>query len=184
LDSAPRSPNGFLSSLVADDYELIRPHLRTTELAQELVLVEVGETLRRAYLPHRGVISLIVIPWGLALALVSNLFGTYGALSMRQLAVPILFGAGWGIAQVLFGISVTRLGLGLAYAIIVGLGALLGTLVPLFVQQHELTGVRADGVAVRLSACIVCAVEGGLITRLDEYFDSAQVAKFIGAAAA
>ena len=53
-----------------------------------------------------------------------------------------------------------------------------------FVQQHELTGVRADGVAVRLSACIVCAVEGGLITRLDEYFDSAQVAKFIGAAAA
>ena len=60
MDSAPRSPNGFLSSLVADDYELIRPHLRTAELAQELVLVEVGETLRRAYLPHRGVISLIV----------------------------------------------------------------------------------------------------------------------------
>jgi CRP-like cAMP-binding protein len=60
LDSAPRSANGFLSSLVADDYELIRPHLRTTELPQELALVEVGETLKRAYLPHRGVISLIV----------------------------------------------------------------------------------------------------------------------------
>jgi ketosteroid isomerase-like protein len=53
-----------------------------------------------------------------------------------------------------------------------------------FVQQHELTGVRTDGVAVRLTACIVCAVEDGRITRLDEYFDSAQVAKFIGAAAA
>jgi ketosteroid isomerase-like protein len=51
-----------------------------------------------------------------------------------------------------------------------------------FVQQHELRGVRADGAAVRLTACIVCAVEGGLITRLDEYFDSAQVAKFVGAA--
>ncbi|HXQ14341.1 MAG TPA: nuclear transport factor 2 family protein [Caulobacteraceae bacterium] len=51
-----------------------------------------------------------------------------------------------------------------------------------FVQQHDLTGVRADGVAVRLTACLVCAVEGGLITRLDEYFDSAQVAKFVGAA--
>ena len=47
-----------------------------------------------------------------------------------------------------------------------------------FVQQHELRGVRADGVAVRLSACIVCAVGGGRITRLDEYFDSAQVAEF------
>jgi ketosteroid isomerase-like protein len=53
-----------------------------------------------------------------------------------------------------------------------------------FVQQHELTGVRTDGVAVRLTACIVCAVEDGRITRLDEYFDSAQVAKFVGTAAA
>jgi ketosteroid isomerase-like protein len=47
-----------------------------------------------------------------------------------------------------------------------------------FVQQHELRGVRGDGVAVRLAACIVCAVEDGRITRLDEYFDSAQVAEF------
>jgi CRP-like cAMP-binding protein len=60
LESAPRSPNGFLSSLAAEDYELIRPHLRTADLAQEFVLVEVNETLKRAYLPHRGVISLVV----------------------------------------------------------------------------------------------------------------------------
>jgi len=60
LDSAVRSPNGFLSSLAANDFELIRPHLRTVELIPALVLVEVGEPLKRAYLPHRGVISLIV----------------------------------------------------------------------------------------------------------------------------
>ena len=60
MDSVPRSPNGFLSSLTADDFELIRPHIRTVDLAQEMVLVEVDETLKRAYLPHKGVISLIV----------------------------------------------------------------------------------------------------------------------------
>jgi CRP-like cAMP-binding protein len=60
MDSALRSPNGFLSSLPVDDFELIRPHLRTVDLIQESVLVEVGETLRRVYLPHRGVISLVV----------------------------------------------------------------------------------------------------------------------------
>jgi CRP-like cAMP-binding protein len=60
LDSVPRSPNGFLSSLAADDFELIRPYLRTVDLAQQSVLVEVEETLKRAYLPHRGVISLAV----------------------------------------------------------------------------------------------------------------------------
>ena len=60
MDSAPRSPNGFLSSLSADDFELIRPHLRIIDLSQDMVLVEVDETLKRAYLPHRGVISLVV----------------------------------------------------------------------------------------------------------------------------
>ena len=35
LDSAPRSPNGFLSALSADDFELIRPHLRTVDLVRK-----------------------------------------------------------------------------------------------------------------------------------------------------
>jgi CRP-like cAMP-binding protein len=60
LDPVPRSPNGFLASLPADDFELVRPHLRTVDLVQDLVLVEVDDTLKRAYLPHRGVISLVV----------------------------------------------------------------------------------------------------------------------------
>lgn len=87
-----------------------------------------------------SLVSLIFLPWALALGLVSHLFDVYLGLSLVQLAVPFLFGAGWGIAQVLFGISVQRLGLGLAYAIIVGLGAALGTLVPLFTQHRSQVG--------------------------------------------
>jgi CRP-like cAMP-binding protein len=49
-----------LSSLTADDFELIRPHLRNADLNQNMVLVEVDEALKRAYLPHRGVISVVV----------------------------------------------------------------------------------------------------------------------------
>jgi len=60
MDTAPRSPNGFLSSLSADDFELVRPYLRTADLIPEMMLVEFGETLKRAYLPHKGVISLVV----------------------------------------------------------------------------------------------------------------------------
>lgn len=60
MDSFSRPPNGFLSALTADDFEQIRPHLRTVDLTQDLVLVEVGQVLKRAYLPHRGVISLVV----------------------------------------------------------------------------------------------------------------------------
>ena len=48
-----------------------------------------------------------------------------------------------------------------------------------FVQQHVLTGRRVhDDGPVRLPCAIICKVEGGRITRLDEYFDSAHVAEF------
>jgi L-rhamnose-H+ transport protein len=87
-----------------------------------------------------SLVSLVILPWALALGLVSHVFDAYRGLSLVQLAVPFLFGAGWGIAQVLFGLSVQRLGLGLAYAIIVGLGAALGTLVPLFMQHRSQVG--------------------------------------------
>jgi len=114
-----------------------------------------------------SVVSLIIIPWALALGLVDHLFETYCALSLLQIAVPFLFGAGWGIAQVLFGISVQRLGLGLAYAIIVGLGALLGTLVPLFIQHRSQVSGKAlleilAGVAVMIAG-ISLSTWGGQI---------------------
>ncbi|OAF00901.1 Crp/Fnr family transcriptional regulator [Bradyrhizobium centrolobii] len=60
METMVRPSNGFLSALSADDYELIRTHLRTVDLPHEAVLVETGEMLSRAYFPHRGVISLIV----------------------------------------------------------------------------------------------------------------------------
>lgn len=47
-----------------------------------------------------------------------------------------------------------------------------------FAHQHELQGTRKDGAKVVLPACIICQVEDGKVTRLDEYFDSAHVAEF------
>ena len=114
-----------------------------------------------------SVVSLVLLPWALALGLVDHIVETYRSLSWFQIALPFLFGVGWGIAQVLFGISVLRLGLGLAYAIIVGLGALLGTLVPLFVQHRSQVGETAwieilAGVAVMISG-IALSTRGGQI---------------------
>src|SRR5260370_41551805 len=103
-----------------------------------------------------SVVSLVIIPWILALAFVGRLFETYRALALQQLAIPIFLGAGWGIAQILFGVSVKRLGLGIAYAIIVGLGAVLGTLVPLFVQQRALANEHA--LTLILSGVVVMSI--------------------------
>ncbi len=48
-----------------------------------------------------------------------------------------------------------------------------------FAHQHVLKARRADGGEVELAAAIVCEVKGGRITRLDEYFDSAQLAAWL-----
>jgi ketosteroid isomerase-like protein len=50
-----------------------------------------------------------------------------------------------------------------------------------FVQQHVMRGrVKSSGKELRLPACIICIVEHGRITRLDEYLDSAHVAVLRG----
>jgi L-rhamnose-H+ transport protein len=82
-------------------------------------------------------VSLVIAPGVLTLLLVKNPFALYEGLGVRDYALPFLFGFGWGIAQVLFGLSIARLGMALGYAIIVGLGALLGTMVPILFQRIE-----------------------------------------------
>jgi L-rhamnose-H+ transport protein len=117
-----------------------------------------------------SIVSLVLIPWVLGLALVENLGGVYEHLLPAQLILPFLLGAGWGVAQILFGISVNRLGLGLAYAIIVGLGAVLGTMVPFLIQQRRLANENSMafvlvGVAVMVVGIVLCARGGQLRER-------------------
>ena len=60
MDSAAQSNNVVLASLSADDFEAIRPHLRTVELSPERPLIRLGEAITQVYLPHSGVVSFIV----------------------------------------------------------------------------------------------------------------------------
>ena len=112
-----------------------------------------------------SLISLVVLPWALALGLVRDVTAVYAALPASAFAAPLLFGAGWGIAQVLFGLSIARLGLALGYAIIIGLGALGGTLVPLVAKHPEVLATPRgalilSGVAIMLAGIAVSARAG------------------------
>jgi L-rhamnose-H+ transport protein len=112
-----------------------------------------------------SIVSLLILPWGLALTIVENLSAVYSTLPLAAFATPFLFGAGWGIAQILFGLSIARLGMALGYAIIVGLGALLGTLIPLFVQHADIAASDRGrrvlmGVAVMILGIAVASWAG------------------------
>lgn len=49
-----------------------------------------------------------------------------------------------------------------------------------FVQQHVMRATLPNGKRFELTACIVCTVVAGRITRLDEYLDSAALAALAG----
>jgi ketosteroid isomerase-like protein len=49
-----------------------------------------------------------------------------------------------------------------------------------FVQQHVLRFTRADGTRQEIPACMVATCADGKITRIDEYLDSAHVARIAG----
>jgi CRP-like cAMP-binding protein len=60
MDSVPHSRNHLLASLSLEDFEYIRPNLRSFDLIYEAVLVEAGGPIRRVYFPQSGIISLVV----------------------------------------------------------------------------------------------------------------------------
>src|SRR5215469_13311912 len=60
MPSNQRPPNRLLQALSAADFAAIRPHLQIVELKREFMLVEAGAELTQIYLPHSGVISMVV----------------------------------------------------------------------------------------------------------------------------
>ena len=105
-----------------------------------------------------SLVSLVILPWALALSLAGDVFSVYRGLSPSQWILPFALGAGWGIAQVLFGLSIARLGLALGCAIIIGLGSLFGTLVPLFFQNRAVLGTGRGGLILTGLAVMVAGI--------------------------
>jgi L-rhamnose-H+ transport protein len=81
--------------------------------------------------------GLLIIPWAVALAVVPQLSDVFHRASWPTLAKVLVFGFGWGVGSVLFGLGVNRLGLAVGYGIILGLIAPIGTFLPLIVLHPE-----------------------------------------------
>lgn len=55
-----RPPNRLLQILSAADFAVARPHLEVVDLTRGNLLVEAGAALTHVYLPHSGIISIVV----------------------------------------------------------------------------------------------------------------------------
>jgi len=112
-----------------------------------------------------SVLGLMVIPWAVAVVTVPQLGVILSGTSDATLAKVLIFGFGWGVGNILFGLGVNRLGLAVGYGIILGLIAPIGTFLPLIVLHPERLWTQQGlalmvGTVLVLIGIIFCAIAG------------------------
>ncbi len=112
-----------------------------------------------------GLTGTVVIPWALALSVTPHLFSMYSQLPWKVLLLPPLFAFSWGIASTLGGRCVSRIGLSLTYALVIGIGASAGSLVPLLYFSPQTLHTPAGhcillGIAVMLAGLALVTSAG------------------------
>jgi L-rhamnose-H+ transport protein len=108
----------------------------------------------------------LVCPWLLALATIPDLLDVYRGASIGSVVWVVVFGLGWGIGAGTFGLGVEAIGLSLGFAVILGVAATSGTLIPLLVQPPANFSatqgvVTAASLVVMLLGVAVCSFAGG-----------------------
>lgn len=114
-----------------------------------------------------SVAGLIVLPFALALATIPALGGVYSNSAASTLALIVLCGIGWGAGSTLFGLAIARVGMALAFAIILGITSSVGSLLPLLIlNPGEMFSHRGQvllaGLALVVAGIIVCSKAGAL----------------------
>lgn len=107
----------------------------------------------------------LLSPWIIVFALIPHPFRTFAASSAGTLLVVALFGIGWGASAVTFGLGIAAVGMSLGFAVIAGLGATVGTVIPLIVlPSHGFSAwriaVTSIALFLMLAGVVVCSLSG------------------------
>jgi len=111
--------------------------------------------------------GLVFFPWLLTGLTVPHLGEVYRLTSTHSIVAIVGFGLCWGAGATLTGLGLSMLGIGLGFAIILGLSASIGSLVPLLVLTPEKAGTSQGhlyfvGTGIMLLGIVVAARAGSL----------------------
>jgi len=107
-----------------------------------------------------SVVGLVIIPWAAAVTSVPSLGRVFHETSWLTIGKVSIFGIGWGVGNILFGIGVSRLGLAVGYGIILGLIAPIGTFLPLIVLHPERLWTRQGYTLMAGTVLVVLGIVG------------------------
>lgn len=101
-----------------------------------------------------SVSGLVILPWIVTVSTIPHWLQIYHLSPVGLLLMVVVCGVGWGIGAALVGIAFRMLGIGLAFAIILGLSSLLGSLVP-FIFQSQTSIASSQGVLYLVSTALM-----------------------------
>jgi L-rhamnose-H+ transport protein len=112
-----------------------------------------------------SILALLVLPAVAAWATIPHLAAVYQAATAGILGAVVLFGMGWGVAQVLFGLAVEWIGIALTFSLVLGTSAGAGALIPLIRLHPECLNTPAGygvlaGVFLVFAGVLTCAYAG------------------------
>ncbi len=109
-----------------------------------------------------AITAYLICPWLLALLTIPGLFVIYAGAPPSALCAAFVAGTGWGVGAITFGLGVEALGLALGFAVILGVAATCGAVIPLLVSTASSRQISLVAIAlvVMLAGVAVCSYAG------------------------
>ncbi len=112
-----------------------------------------------------AVVGMFLFPWFMVYVTVPHVAEFYQQAGIREILLLVVFGVGFGLAQIFFGLGIAAVGIALNFAIAIGLSTALGSLVPLVALHSQMIFTEKGmviilGVLLVLGGIVFCAVAG------------------------
>ena len=106
--------------------------------------------------------GMFILNWLFIITTVPDIFTVFKEAPLRDIIIIMMFGSAWGIGAICTGLAMDRLGMALAYPIVIGIISSLGALIPLIVffpaSLFAAKGlVLILGTAVTIAGVIICS---------------------------
>jgi L-rhamnose-H+ transport protein len=109
--------------------------------------------------------AMFILPWALVFATIPHAVPLFEQTPADQWSLLILFGVGFGLAQIFFGLGIAAVGIALNFAIAIGISTAFGSIVPFLSQHSDRVFTREGlfffiGIFLMMGGIVVCAVAG------------------------
>ncbi len=112
-------------------------------------------------------LGMIIFPFCITVFFLPDILNVYSGIKTSQLLVVFIFGCGWGIGSLMFGLAIRLVGISVGFTVVVGGIAVFGALVPFLLNNdHSLFANEGISILLSLIATITGVIFCGFASKL------------------